>query len=39
MNQESDTLLADLCVDPELSSQQDTVTKDPIGDTKTSDQG
>lgn len=29
MNEENDTLLHGLCVDPELTIDQDTVTKDP----------
>ena len=37
MNEEYDTVLFDLCTDPELATDQGTVTKDPIGDTKTSD--
>jgi hypothetical protein len=39
MNEENDTLLIDLCADPELTIAQGTVTKDPILDTKTTDGG
>lgn len=37
MNKVSDTLLIDLCADPELTAAQGTVTKDPMQDIKTSD--
>lgn len=37
MNEEDDTLLHEICADPDLMMDQDTVTKDPLSD-KISDQ-
>lgn len=37
MNEGTDHLLLDLCADPELMIAQDSVTKDPLLDSKTSD--
>lgn len=39
MNEETDTLLLDVCADPELMIAQDSITKDPLLDTKTTDGG
>ena len=37
MNKENDTLLVQLCADPELMIRQDSVTKDPAADIKQTD--
>lgn len=35
MNEENDTLLHEICADPDLMINQDTVTKDPASDKNT----